>query len=86
MRIDWNMTAELGDHHTIGRLTDGRWFWTWNMGSALSPEKLLTMGSEDGEDGGLVFGSYAELLNYIEGGEQYDLVAMTKEQFGERNK
>lgn len=34
--IDWKMTEEIGDHDTIGRLKDGRFFWTWNTGEFMS--------------------------------------------------
>lgn len=81
MKINWHLTKEFGDHDTVGRLTDGRWFWTWNLGPGMDPEKLLEMGAEDGEDGGMVFDSYAALLDAMEGREE--LVKLVQEQFGE---
>lgn len=66
MRINWHLVREFGDHDTIGRLIDGRWFWTWNLGSAIGPEKLLEMGAEDGENGGEVFDTYADLLRILD--------------------
>ena len=78
--IDWKRSHEFGDHDMVGRLTDGRWFWTWNTGPCRDPEALLKMGGEDGEDGGAVFDSYEELVNAIESRD--DLVEMVRKKFG----
>ena len=80
MEINWNRTHEFGDHDTVGRLTDGRWFWTWNTGPGKDPETLLEMGSEDGEDGGQVFDSYEELIDGLEGRDE--LAALVRKRFG----
>ena len=65
-RIDWHRTHKLGDCDTVGRLQDGRWFWTWNTGDALDAESLLEMGSEDGINGGLIADSLPALLDEME--------------------
>lgn len=80
-KIDWNKTEQFGDHDTVGRLVDGRWFWTWNLGSAMDAEELLELGPHDGEDGGLIFGSFEDLLKGMEGRD--DLVRAVVERFSE---
>ena len=81
MKINWHRTHEFGDHDTVGQLQDGRYFWTWNLGSAIEPEELLKKGGDDGEDGGMIFDSLEGLIEEIEGGERFDLSALVKENF-----
>ena len=66
MKINYRTVKEFGDHDTIGRLEDGRFFWAWNLGEAREPEKLLEMGPADGENGGEVFESLDELLSELD--------------------
>ena len=80
MKINWTRIHEFGDYDTVGRLVDGRWFWTWNTGPCRDPEALLEMGGEDGEDGGAVFGSYEDLMDALECRE--DLFEMVRKRFG----
>ncbi len=73
---------EFGDHDTVGYLEDGRVFWTWNMGSGMEPEKLLEMGENDGENGGKIFSSIPELIEYLESGGREDLAEDVRKNFG----
>ena len=78
--INWKMTESIGDQDTIGELKDGRVFWTWNTGAGMDAEELLEMGEGDGENGGKVFASREELLDYLEGTRD-DLAAFVKRNF-----
>ena len=66
MKIKWSSVKYIGDHDTIGQLTDNRWFWTWNMGSSQEIEALLTTGDMNGENGGKIFKTRTALLEELE--------------------
>jgi hypothetical protein len=80
-KVDWASVSYFGDHDTIGRTTDGRWFWTWNIGSATDVEELLDAGETDGENGGKIFDTYATLLSELSE-TRPELAGAVKERFG----
>lgn len=79
-KVDWKNTKEFGDQDTIGQLTDSRFFWAWNTGAGKSIEELLEMGEDNGENGGKVFDSLEELLDYLENARD-DLTDFVRENF-----
>lgn len=81
-KINYRNVKEFGDHDTVGYMEDGRVFWTWNMGHGAEPEKLLEMGENDGENGGKIFSSIPELIEYLESGGREDLAEDVKKNFG----
>ena len=78
--INWKRTEEVGDQDTIGQFTDGSFFWTWNTGAGKTAEELLEMGEKDSENGGKIFSSCEEMLDYFEGVRD-DLAGFVKENF-----
>ncbi|NLK38112.1 MAG: hypothetical protein GX299_08520 [Epulopiscium sp.] len=80
-KINYHSVKEFGDHDTIGYLEDDRVFWTWNLGRGMAPEKLLEMGAKNGEDGGIVFPTIEEIINYIRSGERHDLADEVEKEF-----
>jgi hypothetical protein len=80
-KINYHSVKEFGDHDTVGYMEDGRVFWTWNMGHGAEPEKLLEMGENDGENGGKIFPSIPELIEYLESGGREDLAEAVRKNF-----
>lgn len=52
------------------------------MGHGAEPEKLLEMGENDGENGGKIFPSIPELIEYLESGGREDLAEAVRKNFG----
>ena len=79
--INYHSVKEFGDHDTVGYMEDGRVFWCWNTGPAIELEELLEMGHRNGEDGGIVFPTIEEIVNYIRSGERHDLADEVEKEF-----
>ena len=81
-KINYRSVKEFGDNDVVGYLEDDRVFWTWNLGRGMAPEKLLEMGENDGENGGKIFSSIPELIEYLESGGRGDLAEDVRKNFG----